>query len=42
MNGLSIRQPWAWLIVNGHKDVENRSWHTDFRGRVYVQAGVKQ
>ena len=19
---LSIRQPWAWLIVNGHKDIE--------------------
>jgi len=26
MKALSIRQPWAWLIVNGHKDVENRSW----------------
>lgn len=23
---LSIRQPWAWLIVNGYKDVENRTW----------------
>jgi hypothetical protein len=23
---LSIRQPWAWFIVNGYKDVENRSW----------------
>jgi hypothetical protein len=22
---LSIRQPWAWLIVNGHKTIENRS-----------------
>lgn len=22
---LSIRQPWAWAIVTGHKDVENRS-----------------
>lgn len=22
---LSIRQPWAWLIVNGYKDVENRT-----------------
>lgn len=22
---LTIRQPWAWLIVNGHKDIENRS-----------------
>jgi hypothetical protein len=23
---MSIRQPWAWLIVNGYKDVENRIW----------------
>ncbi len=22
---LSVRQPWAWAIVSGHKDVENRS-----------------
>jgi hypothetical protein len=30
---LSVRQPWAWLIVNGYKDVENRSWTTHYRGR---------
>ena len=44
MKALSIRQPWAWLIVNGYKDIENRTWSTDFRGRVYVHAGkrVKQ
>ncbi len=35
---LSIRQPWAWLVVNGFKDVENRSWPTKFRGRVWVHA----
>jgi len=23
---LSIRQPWAWLITHGHKDIENRTW----------------
>ena len=22
MRALSIRQPWAWLIVNGYKDIE--------------------
>jgi len=38
---LSIRQPWAWLIVNGFKDVENRAWFTLFRGRVLVHAGKK-
>jgi hypothetical protein len=38
---LSIRQPWAWLIVNGHKDIENRSWSTPYRGRVLIHAGKK-
>ena len=41
MKALSIRQPWAWLIVNGYKDVENRTWSTNFHGRVYVHAGKK-
>lgn len=36
---LSIRQPWAWLIVNGYKDIENRSWPTVFRGPFAVHAG---
>lgn len=35
---LSIRQPWAWFIVNGLKDIENRSWPTRFRGEFYVHA----
>ncbi|MDT8841031.1 ASCH domain-containing protein [Paraburkholderia fungorum] len=38
MKALSIRQPWAWLIVNGYKDIENRSWTTRFRGRVLIHA----
>lgn len=37
---LSIRQPWAWLIVHGHKDIENRDWSTPFRGQVLVHAGL--
>ena len=41
MKALSIRQPWAWLVVNGLKDVENRSWVTSFRGRVYIHASAK-
>lgn len=40
MIALSIRQPWAWLIVNGYKDVENRTWPTRFRGRVMIHAGA--
>ncbi len=38
MKALSIRQPWAWLIINSNKDIENRSWHTKFRGRFLVHA----
>ncbi|QLG96669.1 ASCH domain-containing protein (plasmid) [Pseudomonas yamanorum] len=39
MKTLSIRQPWAWLIVHGGKDIENRSWLTKYRGRFLVHAG---
>lgn len=39
MKALSIQQPWAWLIVNGHKDIENRTWSTRFRGVFLVHAG---
>lgn len=41
MKALSIRQPWAWLIVNGHKKVENRTWRTKFRGEFLVHAAGK-
>lgn len=37
---LSVRQPWAWAIVEGHKRVENRPWTTTFRGPVLIHAGV--
>lgn len=38
---LSIKQPWAWLIAAGYKDVENRSWPTNYRGRFYIHASKK-
>lgn len=38
MIALSIRQPWAWLIVHAGKDIENRTWPTRFRGRFLVHA----
>lgn len=41
MKALSIMQPWAWLIVNGYKAVENRSWNTSFRGPLLIHAGKK-
>lgn len=39
MKCLSIQQPWAWLIAEGHKDIENRVWSTNVRGWVLVHAG---
>ena len=35
---LSVRQPWAWLIVHGWKNIENRTWPTRVRGRVMIHA----
>lgn len=35
---LSIRQPSAWLVVAGIKDVENRSWPTNYRGPLLIHA----
>ena len=40
MKALSVRQPWAWLIVQGFKDIENRTWQTSFRGTVLIHAGM--
>lgn len=41
MKTLSVRQPWANLIVYGIKDIENRTWRTKFRGRIYIHAPAK-
>lgn len=39
MRALSIRQPWAWLILHAGKDIENRDWHTPYRGLILIHAG---
>jgi hypothetical protein len=38
---LSVRQPWAHLIVAGLKRVENRSWSTRWRGPVLIHAALR-
>ena len=35
-----VKQPWAWLIVAGHKDIENRSWATTHRGPLLISASA--
>ena len=38
MKALSLRQPWAELILQGRKTIETRTWNTQFRGRFYIHA----
>ena len=40
---ISIRQPWAWAILNASvgKATENRDWATPYRGRVVIHTGLK-
>ena len=35
---LSLKQPWAALLVAGRKTIEVRKWPTAVRGRVYIHA----
>ncbi len=36
---LSVRQPWAELIISGRKQLEIRTWETDYRGPFWIHAG---
>lgn len=41
MKALSVKQPWASLIIGGIKDVENRTWQvTDLPATVLIHTGV--
>lgn len=40
IKALSIRQPWAWLILWAGKDIENRSRRFHFRGRFLIHASA--
>ena len=42
MKVLSVKQPWAALLVNGIKDIENRTRRTTFRGRILIHASKAQ
>lgn len=35
---LSLRQPYADLVVTGRKTIETRKWNTNFRGKFLVHA----
>ena len=39
MKVLTIKQPWATLIMQKNKRFEFRSWKTNYRGDVLIHAG---
>ena len=41
MKALSIKEPWASLISNGHKTIETRTWKTAYRGKLLLCASRK-
>ena len=41
MKCLSLRQPYADLLVSGKKTIELRTWNTKFRGKFLVHASKK-
>jgi hypothetical protein len=40
---LTVRQPWAWAIIHGGKDVENRTRNLagDYRGLIAIHAALE-
>ena len=39
MKALTIKEPWATLIIDGYKEYEFRSWKTNYRGKILIHAG---
>ena len=40
MKALTIKEPWATLIIEGYKMYEFRSWKTNYRGKILIHAGM--
>ena len=40
MKALTIKEPWATLIVEGYKKYEFRSWKTNYRGKILIHSGL--
>lgn len=39
MRIITLKQPWATLIIHGYKKYEFRSWKTNYRGKILIHAG---
>ena len=40
MKVLTIRNPWAELIISGYKKYEFRSWKTNYRGKILIHSSA--
>ena len=38
MKAISIKQPWASMIISGRKTIELRTWDTNYRGPLLICA----
>ena len=36
MKCLSIKPEYVWQILDGHKDIEYRTWPTKYRGQIFI------
>ena len=41
MKALSIKEPWASLIIDGKKTIELRTWRTNYRGLIMIHRSGK-
>ncbi|MDD4187648.1 MAG: ASCH domain-containing protein [Bacilli bacterium] len=41
MKVLSVQEPWASLVKEQIKQIETRSWKTNYRGELYIHASKK-
>ena len=42
MKVLTLKEPFATLIKNKVKYIETRSWKTNYRGEIYIHAGLSK
>ena len=40
MKALTLKNPWASLVINGYKEYEFRTWKTNYRGKILIHAGL--
>lgn len=41
VKAISLKQPWAQMIVDGSKTIETRMWSTKYRGELLIVSSLK-